>query len=99
MIYGFKKIASFFDKTNLKLLRRGRNPFKDMAKALRFQGVERLAIRFEFGKRDEPWSNVVRKYMPDVEFGKTGMGRDIFKEIFSAQIYSKQPTSRPSNLS
>ena len=34
-----------------------------------------------------------------VEFGKTGMGRDIFKEIFSSQRYSEQPPSRPSNLS
>ena len=58
-----------------------------MAKALRFQGVARLATRFEFGKRDEIWSTVGRKYIPAVEFGKTGMGRDIFKDIFSAQRY------------
>ena len=40
-----------------------------------------------------------RKYIPAVEFGKTGMGRDRFKEIFSEQRYSKQPPSHPSNLS
>ena len=62
----------------MELLRRGRKPFKDMSEALRFQGVVRLATRFEFGKRDELWSTVGRKYMPAVEFGKTGMGRDIF---------------------
>ena len=56
----------------------------------------RLATRFEFGKQDEL---VGRKYMPAVEFGKTGMGRDILKGIFSAQRYSKQPPYRPSNLS
>ena len=70
-----------------------------MAKALRFQGVVRLETRFEFGKRDEIWSTVGRKYIPSVEFWKTGMGREIFKEIFSAQRYSEQPPSRPSNLS
>ena len=37
--------------------------------------------------------------MPAVEFGKTGMGRDILEEIFSAHIYPKQQISSPSNLS
>ena len=85
-MYVKKTFSSLFDNTNLELLRKGRSPFKDMAKALRFQGVVRLANRFGFRKRDELWSNVGRKYMPAVEFGKTDMGRDIFKEIFSAQI-------------
>ena len=67
----------------MELLRRGRIPFKDMAEVLQFQGVVRLTNRFEFGKRDELWSTVGRKYMPAVEFGKTGIGRDRFKEIFS----------------
>ena len=57
-----------------------------MAKALRFQGVVMLVTRFEFGKRDELWSTMGSKYMPAVEFGKTVMGRDRFKEIFSSQI-------------
>ena len=99
MIYGKKIFASFFDITNLELLRQDRIPFKDMAEALRFQDVARMATLFEFGKWYELWSTVGRKYMPDVEFGKTGMGRDRFKEIFSAQRYSKQPPSRHSNLS
>ena len=80
------------------MLRRGMNPFKDMAEVLQFQGVVKLATRFEFRKRDEIWITVGRKYMPVVEFRKTGMGRDRFKEILSAQRYSKQPLSRPSNL-
>ena len=82
MMYGKKIFASFFENTNLELLRRGRIPFKDMAEALWFQSVVRLATRFEFGKRDEIWSTVDRKYIPSVEFVKNGMGRDIFKEIF-----------------
>ena len=63
-----------------------------MAEALRFQGGVRLATHFEFGKWDELWSTVGSKYMPDVKFGKTGMGCDRFKEILSAQRYSKQLT-------
>ena len=51
----------------------------DMAEALRFQGVVRLATCFDFGKRDEIWSTVVRKYMSAVEFDKNSMGRDRFK--------------------
>ena len=98
-MYGKKIFASFFDNTNLEFLRQGTSPFNDMAEALRFQVVVRLANRFEFGKQYKLWSTVGRKYMQDIEFGKTGMGRDIFKEIFSEQRYSKQPPSCPSNLS
>ena len=94
-----KNFASFFDNTNLDLLRRDRSPFKYTDEALRFQGVLRLVTHFEFGKWDKLWSTVGRKYMPDVEFGNTGMGHDIFKDIFSAQRYSEQPPQRPSNLS
>ena len=71
----------------MELLRKSSNPFKDLAEALRFQGVVRLATRFEFGKRDELWSTVGRKYMPAVDFRKTGTVRDRFKDIFSAQRY------------
>ena len=74
-----KNIASFFENTNLELLRQGRKPFKDMAKALRFQGLVILATRIDFGKRDEIWSTVVKKYMSAVEFGNNGMGCDRFK--------------------
>ena len=80
-----KTFASLFDNTNLELFRRGRSAFKDMDEALRFQGVVRLATSFEFGKQDELWSTVGRKYMPAVVFWKTGMGRDRFKDVFSAQ--------------
>ena len=59
----------------------------EMAEALRFQVLVRLATCFEFVKQDELWSTVGRKYIPDVEFGNTGMGRDRFKEIFSSQRY------------
>ena len=55
----------------------------------------RLATCFEFGKHDELWSTVGRKYMPDVEFGKTGMGRDILKEIFSVKRFSKTTAILP----
>ena len=74
-----KNIASFFDNTNLEILRRGRNIFKDMSEALPFLGVVILATRFDFGKQDEICSTLDRKYMSAVEFGKNGMGRDRFK--------------------
>ena len=78
-MYGKKVFASFFDNTNLELLRRGSSPFKNMADALQFHGMVRLVTYFEFGKWDYLWSTVGRKYIPYVEFGKTGMGRDRFK--------------------
>ena len=53
-----------------------------MSKVLRLQGVVRLVTHFEFGKQDELWSTVGSKYMIVVDFGKTGIVSDIFKEIF-----------------
>ena len=85
-MYG-KKSASFLHNTKLDLLSLGRNSFKDISEDLQFQAVVRLATYFEFGKQDELWSTVGRKYIPDVEFGKTGMGCDRLKEIFSAHRY------------
>ena len=79
IMYGKNTFASFFDNTNLKLLSRGRDPFKDISESLRFQGVVRLETCFEFRKRDELWSNVGSRFMSAVEFGKTGMGCDRFK--------------------
>ena len=52
MMYGKRTLASFFDNTNLDLLRRGRSTFKDMAKELRFQGVVKLETCFDLVKRD-----------------------------------------------
>ena len=99
IMYGLKSFSSFFENTNLELLKRGRSAFKYMAETLRFQGVARLVTRFGFRKRDEIWSTVVRKYMPTAKFGNSGMVHDIFKEIFSAHRYSKQLPFRPSNIS
>ena len=87
IMYGKKTFASFFDNANLELLWQGRNTFKETVKTLQLQCVVRLRNRFEFGKRDELWIIVGRKYMPAVEFGKTGMECERFKEIFSAQRY------------
>ena len=64
-IYVLKQFASFFDSTNLELLRQGRSVFKDMAEELWFKVVVRLVTSFELGKRDELWSNVGTKYIPD----------------------------------
>ena len=46
-----KKVAPLFDNTNLELLRIGKSSFKDMAKALWFQGVVSLVNRVEFRKQ------------------------------------------------
>ena len=40
-----------------------------------------------------------REYIPAVEFGKTGVVRDRFDDIFSStEILKTTPPSRPSNL-
>ena len=50
MMYGEKYLILSLTNTNLDLLKQGTRSFKDMAKALRFQGVVRLVNYFELGK-------------------------------------------------
>ena len=54
----YAKVAPLFDNTNLELLRIGKSSFKDMAKALWFQGVVILVNHVEFSKQYELWSTL-----------------------------------------
>ena len=48
-----------------------------------FFGVWVLSTRFEFGSRASLWSNTASsKYLPDPDFGKTGLPQNMFDHIW-----------------
>jgi Transposase IS4 len=66
---------------------------------LRFIGVLLLSTRFEFGSRASLWSPIGSKYIPADSFGKTGMARRRFDTLWSCLTFSKQPVTRPQEMS
>ena len=67
---------------------------------LKFFGIMILATRFEFQSRASLWSNTApSKYIPAPSFGRTGMSRNRFDELFSCVRWSEQPEEKPSGMS
>jgi hypothetical protein len=67
---------------------------------LKFFGVMILSTKFEFTSRASLWSNISpSKYVPAPAFGKTGMPRMRFDDIFRHIVWSEQPKVRPVHMS
>ena len=65
-----------------------------------FFGVMILMSRYEFGERRGLWSSEPSfKYMPAPNFGRTGMSRHRYEEIWSCIRFSFQPQERPPGTS
>jgi hypothetical protein len=85
--------------TSEALCHKGKNP-TSTGEMLKFFGILILATRFEFGSRRSLWSTTaVSKYVPAPSFGKTGMSRNQFDDIWSCVVWSLQPDSRPEDMS
>jgi len=71
-----------------------------MGEVLKWFGVLMLITRFEFGNRAELWSDKPRcKYIPAPDFGKTGMSRQRFDDLWRYMEWSYQPVERPQDMS
>ena len=71
-----------------------------MGELLKWFGILILVTRFEFGSRAELWSNKPRcMYIPAPDFGKTGMSRDRWDELWRYMEWSYQPVERPDGMS
>jgi len=71
-----------------------------MGEVLKWFGVLMLITRFEFGNRAELWSEKPRcKYIPAPDFGKTGMSRQRFDDLWRYMEWSYQPVARPEDMS
>jgi Transposase IS4 len=67
---------------------------------LKFFGIIILASRYEFTTRASLWSdNPPSKYEQAASFGRTGMWRKRFDDLWSNVRFSRQPMERPPNVS
>jgi len=71
-----------------------------LGELLKWFGVLILTTRFEFGNCSELWSHIPRcKYIPAPDFGKTGMRRNRFDDLWRFMEWSYQPPTRPDDMS
>ena len=67
---------------------------------LKFFGVLILASKFEFQSRRSLWATTApAKYIPAPAFGKTGMPRMRFDDLWKCIRWSDQPSERPDSMS
>ena len=75
-------------------------PSTSTGEMLKFFGVMILATRYEFGCRRSLWStNQTSKYLASPSFGRTGMSKNRFDDMWSCVVWSKQPKQRPEDIS
>lgn len=66
---------------------------------LKFFGILILASKFEFQRKRSLWSTTApSKYIPAPSFGKTGMSRDRFDDLWKCLRWSYQPSERPHEM-
>jgi hypothetical protein len=85
--------------TNIHLLK-NKKKVTTIGEIIKLFGILILATRYEFGSRSSLWSiNPFSKYRPAPAFGKTGMGRKRFDDLWGAITFSEQPGTRPDGMS
>jgi hypothetical protein len=67
---------------------------------LKFFGVLILATKFEFTDRRSLWKTTApSKYIPAPNFGRTGMSKNRFDDIFASFRTGHQPNAKPDTMS
>lgn len=67
---------------------------------LQWMGPIVLGTRFEFKSRRELWSTISKhKFLHAPAFGRTGMSRDRFDNLWRYMRWSYQPDTRPPGMS
>jgi hypothetical protein len=85
--------------TNLNLHKKKKR-LTTIGETIKLFGVLILSTRFEFGTRASLWSiNPSSKYRPAPAFGRTGMPRHRFDELWGCLAFSEQPQTRPDTMS
>ena len=99
MMFPHKHIQTIVMLTN-RHLATVKKPQTSIGEILKFFGVLILTTKFEFGSRRMLWSIVApSKYVPAPCFGKTGMVRNRFDDLWRYILFSDQPAERPDNMS
>jgi len=87
------------DRLNTKLPHHDKQT-TTIGELLKWFGVLILATRFEFGSRADLWSEKPRcKHIPAPDFGKTGMSRQRFDDLWHHMEWSYQVPQRPDDMS
>ena len=99
MVFPAKAFRNWMELTNERLIAKGRPPM-DEDTGWCFLGLIIMATRFEFSSRQSLWSSVWKtKYQPPPDFGKSGMSRNRFNDIWECSRWSFQPEERPPHVS
>ena len=94
-----QQLTEMVSGTSTRLQLRGKPPVTK-GEMLKWMGITILATRFEFGTRGSLWSTTSStKYIPAPAFGKTGMSRDRYDDIWACCQWSFQPAVRPDDMS
>jgi hypothetical protein len=84
--------------TNIHLTKKRRR-LTTVGETIKFLGVLILTTRFEFGRRSSLWStSQFSKYRGAPCFGKTGMSRVRFDDLWASIAFSEQPATRPESM-
>ena len=85
-----KQLTAMVELTNIELAKYNQQ-ITDTSEMLKFFGLMILMTTYEFTSRATLWATTApMKYRPAAHFGRTGMSRNRFNEMFRAVRWSKQ---------
>jgi hypothetical protein len=98
MMFPPAALRHFIECTNIELLHADKEVM-EYEEAIKFFGIIILATRFEFTARASLWSAArISRFHASPCFGKTGMVRNRFDDIWSCMRFSYQPPQRPASM-
>jgi hypothetical protein len=93
------QLSAMCQQTNVQLAQQNKHCMST-GELLRFFGILILATKFEFSSRSQLWSTTApSKYIPAPAFGKTGMSRQRFDDLWRNIRWSNQCPERPEGMS
>jgi hypothetical protein len=93
-----RALAHFLQCTNQLLEAEDKEPVS-YEEAIKFFGIIILSTRLEFTSRASLWSNaILSRFYTLPGFGRTGMPRNRFDDIWKCMRFSYQPPERPPHL-
>jgi len=91
-------LGTMVNETNVHLSKKGLR-LTSKGEMLKFIGVIILATRFEFGSRRDLWREGVEfKYQKAPAFGRTGMSRNRFDDLWRFVRFSRQHEEKPAGM-
>jgi hypothetical protein len=93
------QLTAMCQLTNVQLAQQNKHRMST-GELLQFFGILILATKFEFSSRSQLWSTTTpSKYIPAPVFGKTGMSRQRFDDLWQNIRWSNQCPEQPEGMS